>query len=203
MTLGFKVNLKEKPLTRREVLSALSSIYDPLGFDAPFLLQGKQILQKLCHLNLKWDEHIPNKISDEWLSWKENLSNLEIVHLGRCFKAHGFGKVVDCSLHHFSNACENGYGQTSYIRLVCEKGRILCSPVMGKARVAPLKYISVPRMELVAATLLVKQSTLLRNELQYADMKEALWTNNQAVLGYIILRMNQENSKYFWQTELK
>ena len=118
-------------------------------------------------------------------------------------QSHGFGKVVDCSLHHFSNACENGYDQASYIRLVCEKGRILCSPVMGKARVAPLKYISVPRMELVAATLLVKQSTLLRNELQYADMKEALWTNNQAVLGYIILRMNQENSKYFWQTELK
>ena len=71
-------------------------------------------------------------------------------------QSHGFGKVVDCSLHHFSNACENGYGQASYIRLACEKGRILCSPVMGKARVAPLKYISVPRMELVAATLLVK-----------------------------------------------
>ena len=98
MTLGFKVNLKEKPLTRREVLSTLSSIYDPLGFDAPFLLQGKQILQKLCHLNLKWDEHIPDETSNEWLSWKENLSNLEIVYLGRCFKAHGFGKVVDCSL---------------------------------------------------------------------------------------------------------
>ena len=46
-TLGFKVNLKEKPLTRRGVLSVLSSIYDPLGFGAPFLLKGKQTIQKL------------------------------------------------------------------------------------------------------------------------------------------------------------
>ena len=74
-TLGFKVNLKEKPLTRRGVLSVLSSIYDPLGFGAPFQLKGKKIMQKLCQQNLKWDEDIPDEISNEWLTWKENLPN--------------------------------------------------------------------------------------------------------------------------------
>ena len=172
-------------MTRRGVLSALSSIYDPLGFGTPFLLKGKQIIKKLCQLNLKWDEDIPDEISKEWLTWKENLCNLEIVHLGGCFKPHGFGKVVDCSLHHFSDAWKNGYGQASYIRLVSEKGRIHCSLVMGKACVAPLKYISIPRMELVAATLSVTQFALLKKELQYPDMKEAFWTDSQAVLGYI------------------
>ena len=83
-TLGFKVNLKEKPLTRKGVLSVLSSIYDLLGFGAPFLLKGKRIIQKLCQLNLKWDEDIPDEISNEWLTWKENLPNLEMVYLRRC-----------------------------------------------------------------------------------------------------------------------
>ena len=57
--------------------------------------------------------------------------------------------------------------------------------VMEKARVGTLKYVSIPRMELVAATLTVKQSVLLRKELQYPDMKEAFWIDSQAVLGYI------------------
>ena len=56
---------------------------------------------------------------------------------------------------------------------------------MGKSRVALLKYISITRMELVAATLLLKQSALLRKELQYPDMKEAHWTDSQAVHRYI------------------
>ena len=183
-TLGFKVNLKGNPLTRRGVLSVLSSIYDPLDFGAPFL-KGNQIIKRLCQLNLKWDEDIPDEISNEWVTWKESLPNLEMAYLRRCFKHLGCGKAVDCSLHHFSDACENGYGSANYIRLLNEKGRIHCSRVMGKASVALLKYISIPRMKLVAATLSVKQSALLRKGLQYPDMKEAFWTDSQAVLRYI------------------
>ena len=56
---------------------------------------------------------------------------------------------------------------------------------MGKNHVAPLKFISISRMELAGATLSVKQSALLRKELQYPDIKEAFWTDSQAVLGYI------------------
>ena len=138
----------------------------------------------MYQLNLKWDEDIPDEVSNEWLTWNKNLPNLEMVHLGRCFKSHGLGKIVDCSLHHFSDTCKNGYGQASYIHLVSEKGRIHCSLVMGKAHVAPLKNILIPRMELVAATLSVKQSALLRKEFQYPDMKEAFWTDSQAVVGY-------------------
>ena len=55
----FKVSMKEKPKVRRSMLSTLSSIYDPLGFVAPFILQGRRILQDLCEENLRWDEIVP------------------------------------------------------------------------------------------------------------------------------------------------
>ena len=60
----FKVNIKEKPKTRRGMLSALSSAYDTLGFVVPFVLQGRRILPYLCEENLQWDEIVPQSIQD-------------------------------------------------------------------------------------------------------------------------------------------
>ena len=58
--LGFQVHIKEKPLTRIGMLSSLSSIYDPLGLAAPFMLEGRRVIQRLRKLNLDWDEQIPD-----------------------------------------------------------------------------------------------------------------------------------------------
>ena len=44
-------------------------------------------------------------------------------------------------------------------------GYINCTLFMGKAHVAPQKYVSMPRMELTAATLSIKISKLLTKEL--------------------------------------
>ena len=111
---GFKFALKSKPLTRRDVLSLLSSVYDSLDFGAPFHLKGKQILQKLCEQGLKWDEELPKETAVEWIKWKDKLSDLESVHMKRCFIPPTFGKIKDCSLHYFSDACKKGYGQVTF-----------------------------------------------------------------------------------------
>ena len=70
------------------------------------------------------------------------------------------------SLHHFTDACQYGYGQVSYLCLVDNNGRIHCSLMIGKTSVAPSKVKTIPRMELVAATLSVKMSILLTKELE-------------------------------------
>ena len=71
------------------------------------------------------------------------------------------------------------------VKLVDEKEKIHCSIVMDNSMVRPLKYISIPRLELVAATLSVKISVTLRRELQFPDLKEIYWTDSEAKLGYI------------------
>ena len=72
---------------------------------------------------------------------------------------------------------------------------------MGNSRVIPLKYISIPRLELVASTLSVKISVMLRKEHQFPDLKEIYWTDSKAVLGYI--KISPSDLKSSLQTELR
>ena len=131
--------MKEKHPTRRGILSTISSMYDPLGFISPFVLKGRIILQKLCAERYKWDDQLPNKIQEEWHDWKVKLSQLENIAFRRCFRPEEFGDVAECSLHHFSDASEEGYGQSSYIRIVDTEGRISCALIVGKSRVCPVE----------------------------------------------------------------
>ena len=110
---------------------------------------------------------------------------MESIVPERCYKPTTFGTVTECSLHHFADACKYSYGQVSYLCLVDNNGRIHCSLMIGKARVAPLKVMTIPRMELVAATLSVKMSILLRKELEIPVNKEVFWTDSEVVLRYI------------------
>ena len=66
-TFGFKIAAEEKLLRSHGLLSTLSSVYNPLGLAAPFILEGHIIIQKLCKENSAWDEPIPRRSKDEWI----------------------------------------------------------------------------------------------------------------------------------------
>ena len=71
----FKVNLNEKPNTRRGILSLTSSLYDPLGLVAPIILPAKKLLQDLCKQKLGWDDPIHDDDEERWEKWKNNCLN--------------------------------------------------------------------------------------------------------------------------------
>ena len=72
-----KIAAEGKPLTRRGLLSTLSSVYGPFGLAAPFILEGRIIIQKLCKENSAWDEPILRRSKHQWNIWKEKFRNLE------------------------------------------------------------------------------------------------------------------------------
>ena len=183
--LCFKVNLKEKRRNRRGMLSMLSSFYDPLGLVSPFILKGRLIMQDLCQEGLHWDKQVSEEYVKKWEAWKRELYDLEKLSLGMCIKPSNFCKIVNISLHNFSDTPEIGYGQCSYLRVVDENENIHCSLIMGKARVAPKTFVSIPRLELVAAVLSVKISNMIKKELQLQELDEYFWTDSRVVLGYI------------------
>ena len=183
--LKFKVTLKDMPLTRRGILSTIASIYDPLGLLAPLVLIGKQILQQMCRDHVGWDEPLSEELKPRWERWRLSLSALLNIEVDRCYKSANLGKIVSYEMHHFSDASTQGYGQCSYLRLKDIHDEIYCTLLIGKARVAPLKMTTIPRLELQAAVVSSKISMLLRRELEYTPIKEYFWTDSKVVLGYV------------------
>ena len=152
-TFRFKITIKDRPPTRRGILSTVSSVYDPLGFIAPFVLPAKILLQDLCRKGLGWDDKIPEEELKRWESWLEELPTLEQFCVERCFKPPNFGNVVSCQVHHFSDASQVAYGAVFYLRLVKSNREVQCSFIMGKSRLSPLKPVTIPQMELSASVL--------------------------------------------------
>lgn len=79
--IKFRVELDDKPMTRRGILSVVSAMFDPLGLIAPVTLRAKAIIQTLCRVKMGWDETIPRQQELEWKTWLSSLS--EIVKIGR------------------------------------------------------------------------------------------------------------------------
>ncbi|XP_061159982.1 uncharacterized protein LOC133170834 [Syngnathus typhle] len=181
----FHVALKEQPCTRRGILSTVSSIYDPLGFLAPVTFPAKHLLQELCKLNLTWDEDIPNTHAQSWKRWLHSLRTLTAFNITRSFKPKNFGKVEHAQLHHFCDASEVGYGMVTYLRLVSSKEQVHVKFVIGKSRVAPLKFMTIPRLELTAAVLAVRVEGMLVEELKMDLEPAVFWTDSTTVLKYI------------------
>ena len=181
---GFQIAMKDRPPTRRGILSSVSSVYDPLGFIGPVVLTAKQILQDLCRQRYDWDDQIPHVHLTRWQEWLRDLPMLSEFGVERCLKPKNYGNPDRVHIHHFCDASEAGYGVVSYMRMENDKG-IHCSFLTSKARVAPIKQVTIPRLELTAATIVVKVNNMLAKELQLNVDEVHYWTDSMSVLQYI------------------
>jgi len=171
-------------LTRRSILSFVSGMYDPLGFINPVTVVGRMLFQDACKSQLGWDDVVPQELQQRWKVWTASLQDLDLFRIPRCFKPSPFDDSY-MELHHFSDSSSRAYGSCSYIRCVNKNGQIHTSLIMSKCRVAPLKQVTIPRLELQAAVLSAKADQLLRRELELDIVESYFWTDSQVVLSYI------------------
>ncbi|XP_055633369.1 uncharacterized protein LOC129773748 [Toxorhynchites rutilus septentrionalis] len=137
--------------TKRDVLRTLMAIYDPLGLIAHYLMYLKVLLQEIWRAKTGWDDTIEHKHLEKWLLWLRILPELETVEVPRCYFRHEAGiDNATVELHTFVDASENGFAAVSFFRFEVD-GHIECSLIGSKTRVAPIKFVSIPRLELQAA----------------------------------------------------
>lgn len=141
-TFGFQLKTKERPDTRRGLMSIVASVYDPFGFACPFVLQATKLLQNECKSGKDWEEPLEAANQHKWHGWLKELPKLDMYKLDRCVATPNFGPVVKCQLHHFADASLDGYGTASYLQVGNSSGRVHCALLMGKARLAPIKQMT-------------------------------------------------------------
>lgn len=90
---SFNVVKRERAVTQRGILSTVASIYDPLGFLAPYILTGKRVLQEMCKCGIGWDEPVPPEIKPMWETWLNDLNNLRNIQIRRCFVPNYCGTI--------------------------------------------------------------------------------------------------------------
>ena len=181
----FKPVLKDKPSTRRGVLSLVSSFYDPLGLLSPVILPAKCLLQESCRLQLEWDDVLPDNLKESWKNWLQEIQSLKDFKITGCLKPEHFGEVTEAVLHHFSDASVTGYGIVSYLYLQNSRQKVTVSLLISKAHVAPIKQITIPSLELTAATIAVRLDNMLKRELSFPTSRSYFWTDSMTVLYYI------------------
>ncbi|XP_058828481.1 uncharacterized protein LOC131688298 [Topomyia yanbarensis] len=145
------VNVKqtgEGPTTKRNILSTIAQLYDPLGIISPVTITAKILMQQLWLLPLGWDEEVPSNLKLKWEQYTSQLSSLSAFSINRFVLTPHHTNV---ELHIFADASEVAYGACVYVRSWTTGGAVTVTLLVAKARVAPLQRITIPRLELCAA----------------------------------------------------
>ncbi|CAH8551523.1 unnamed protein product [Dicrocoelium dendriticum] len=186
----YQFAIPDRPKTRRGILSAVSSIYDPLGFIAPLIMPAKLLLQMMCRDKAHWDDPITSAYEKIWSAWLSEMKALNVLKIPRCIRRFT-GPEEWPQLHIFCDASENGYGAVAYARFRTEN-IAYCSMLYAKSRIAPLKAVSIPRLELSAAVLATKLYEDVTERAQLVFEKVLFWTESSTVLYYI----NDESKRF-------
>ncbi|XP_041975756.1 uncharacterized protein LOC121730680 [Aricia agestis] len=168
-------------VTKRSVLSAMAKTFDPLGWLAPCVVVFKMFMQKLWLAGLDWDSELPEDLKTEWQNYLTNFEHMQSIQLPRWL---GIANNVKIELHGFCDASSAAYAAVIYIRVITDN-EIKVRLVAAKTKVAPVKQISLPRLELCAAVLLSKLIPSVKSSLNIDDNSVFAWTDSTIVLAWL------------------
>lgn len=171
----------ELQLTKRNVLRKIATVFDPLGFVGPFIVKAKILLQELWSRGYDWDDVIQDEIAGRIEEWHQQIVTLSNVRVPRCLREAK--EVATKRIIAFVDASLQAYGTVVYLQCVYNDGTVSSRLIASKSKVAPLKPMTVPRLELMGAVLGLRLTQHLTHILEvpmqtvtfYSDSTDVLW----------------------------
>ncbi|XP_061168132.1 uncharacterized protein LOC133177057 [Saccostrea echinata] len=168
-------NTKKNTVTKREVVKQSSKIYDPLGYISPITVKAKMFIQELWKKKIDWDQKLPQELADKWIEIAQNTEKATSLEIPRmCIHEN----PPETTVHIFSDASIKAYGACAYIVSGDQS-----SLIMAKNRVAPLKTLTIPKLELMGALLGARLLKFIKKNIQFSEA--VLWTDSQIVLSWL------------------
>ena len=179
----FKVAAKpaSSTVTKRTMLSEIASLFDPLGWLSPIIIRAKVYIQELWIRQKDWDEPVDDDLKAAWVSFKEQLPDIENISIPRWVFTT---RTSRWELHGFSDASERAYAAVIYL-VTYDEDTYQSSLILAKTKVAPVKRLSFPRLELCGAQLLSRIISFTKQQLLDQPTRVLCWTDSQVVLAWL------------------
>ncbi|GBP06482.1 hypothetical protein EVAR_4609_1 [Eumeta japonica] len=173
------VNGKNKP-TKRQFLSLIMSIFDPLGLLCPVTIKGKILMQRIWRSGIGWDDVLLERDYAKWVDYLDEVRKLSQLRIPRCYALRS-SKI---ELHVFGDASEHAYAAVAYWRAVRPDGTVHLALVAGKSRVAPNKVIAPPSLNSTSAPIVTSGVNSADNPrtTRRADCDLERWLNGPTFL---------------------
>lgn len=177
------LNGNRKP-TKREVLSLTMSIFDPFGFLANIVIASKVLLQELWRYKIDWSSPIPEEVYVKWFKWYKDLESVEKITIPRCYGPAFCDSKTMVDLHVFVDASETAFAAVAYWR-ISSTSSVYITFVAAKSRCAPIKPLSIPRLELQAAVLGIRLSQMIISSHDIEPRSVTFWSDSKTVIKWI------------------
>ncbi|XP_075150623.1 uncharacterized protein LOC142224721 [Haematobia irritans] len=168
--------------TKREVLSAIAKLFDPVGWLGPVIIVAKIIMQKVWLDRVGWDEILPSATASEWEKFVDSYPDVNSINIPRWIR---YTPCTSAELHVFSDASVKAYAGVVYIRVLAPNGEIVVNLLSCKTKVAPLKSVSLPRLELCGAVLASELARTVIREIGIDFGRIYCWTDSTIVLAWL------------------
>ena len=167
-------------ITKRDVLKESSKVFDPLGLLSPVTVRAKIFMQSLWQRNIDWDEPLSDEDQQQWLEIAENIQEARSLQIPRQY----FPMVGDSAqphrLHIFADASLTAYGAVAFL---CSGNST--SFIMAKSRVAPIKPLTLPKLELMGALTAARLCSFIVQALHPHNLSTHFWSESQITLHWI------------------
>ena len=184
----FRLTVADLPpltnVTKRLLVSDIAKTFDVLGWFSPAIIKVKILLQRLWEMKVDWDDPVPDSIKESWLQWRSELPCLSDKHISRCYFPKGV-TIESTQLHGFCDASEDAYAGVIYLRLTDSDGNVHVSLVIAKTKVAPIKRLTIPRLELCGANLLAQLLNHAKEVFHLSLRDIYAWTDSTIVLNWL------------------